>query len=87
MLDKYISLMSKSLSGFKPEEHKLIKDIFQHVDSQFIKGIMFYHFLTILTYRQTDNEEHLSLLGVTLALGKKIINKFLYTKLIKKKPD
>lgn len=76
-ISKYISNLPKIKA--KSQTGRLLKEIFTNVDPIFIKNLIICQFLSILTFKGTNEEDKLSLLNVTLQLGRKTINKYLYT--------
>lgn len=81
MINKYISNLSNIKAKSKTEI--LLKDVFTDVNTKFIKGIIISQLLAILTYKDTDEENKLSLLNATLQLGRNTINKYLYQVILK----
>lgn len=81
MISKYVSNLLK-IKG-KSNTEKLLNEVFTNVDPIFIKNLIICQFLSILTFKDTDEEDKLSLLNATLQLGRKTINKYLYTVLLK----
>lgn len=76
-LHKYISNLSK-IKG-KSITDKLLRDIFNDVDPIFIRDLILCQFFSILTFKNTDEEDKLYLLNATLQLGRKTRNNYLYT--------
>ena len=65
MLNTYISNLSSS-DNTKLKADKLLKDIFTLVKPLFIKDLILYQLLTVLTFKDTDEEKKLSLLSATI---------------------
>jgi len=83
MLYKYIDALYNSVkvpehsTGVKKEDKELMNLIFHTIDKQHIIGIIYYEFLKNLTFRESDYEDYVNLLQVTISVGKGLVSAFL----------
>ncbi len=72
----YVEKMSNGLG--KTIEGKFISEILKSLGSDYIKGLLFIRFLSILTYQNSDNDNVTSLTFLTLGMGNECLKKYLY---------
>lgn len=77
-LDSYINNITKSLENSNKKNSSFMLAIFKQLGNQSVKNICIFHFLEILTYRNT-NDENIYLLACALRRGKKLVTRYLYT--------
>ena len=71
ILDKYLERIT-DIGKLNKLEGELFNIIFNTVDKEFIKGLIKFQFLYVLTYRNTEYEDKVNLLSITISLGKKL---------------
>ena len=55
-----------------------MNNVFSNIKPLFLKDLILVQFLLILTYKDTDEEDKLSLLNATLQLGRKVVKRYLF---------
>ena len=56
------------------------KEIFKNIDKKYISNLCLLHFLLVYTYQNSENDKFYNLLGVSITMGNKLLNKY-YLKL------
>lgn len=76
ILDKYINTMKNGLST--NIEKRFMADILETVGFDYIKSLLYVRFLQVLTYKDSDEDNQISLTSVTLSMGNECIKKYLH---------
>ncbi len=84
-LDQYINYLSKSTRNVKGEEKELMDLVIKTVGKTYINHVLKHQFLTILSFRESDYDDYINLLTITIGLGRKLINKFNFKLVINEK--
>ncbi len=81
LLTFYIDKLKKSYSEnkYSREEEIFIGNIINKLDSKFILNLCLVHYLLVYTYQKSDNDKNYNLLGVSIIIGNKMLNKYFNT--------
>lgn len=77
-LEIYISNLCKSLKYSKNTQNAFMFKIFDLIGLGYIKSVALHYFLLILNNTNTDNDNNIILLPISIRIGKDLVRKYFY---------